>query len=267
MTPANPDALAEALARELARLDGWQDPDALWTDNIGIIDRGGEGSPVYLDYVEDAGKLIAGPLAPILADLQRVTAERDEAQADQKAAEDSNDALNEKLHALAPHGSCACSYDKPGDVCLHHSPALAAAEARAAQLQAERDEAVNKANEEETSAVWDKAMRRIAENESARLRDRAAQLQAEAEALKEDAARLDFLDGCNARLNASYGTHYGWKLVLNHNVNRLVLGDMKVDLHDSEGGNNKLPSCRLAIDDARKRTALAARAATAREGA
>ncbi len=92
-----------------------------------------------------------------------------------------------------------------------------------------------------------------------------ARLRAEGEALKEDAARLDFLDGCNARLNASYGTHYGWKLVLNHNVNRLVLGDMKVDLHDSEGGNDKLPSCRLAIDEARKRTALA-RAATAREG-
>jgi hypothetical protein len=93
-----------------------------------------------------------------------------------------------------------------------------------------------------------------------------ARLRAEGEALKEDAARLDFLDGCNARLNASYGTHYGWKLVLNHNVNRLVLGDMKVDLHDSEGGNDKLPSCRLAIDEARRRTALA-RAATAREGA
>lgn len=79
MTPANPDALADALARELARLDGWQDPDASRTDNLGIIARGGEGSPVYLDYVEDAGKLIAGPLAPLLADLQRVTAERDEA--------------------------------------------------------------------------------------------------------------------------------------------------------------------------------------------
>jgi hypothetical protein len=93
----------------------------------------------------------------------------------------------------------------------------------------------------------------------------AASLRTEVEALKEDAARLDFLDGCNARLNASYGTHYGWKLVLNHNVNRLMLGDMEVDLHDSEGGNDKLPSCRLAIDEARKRTALA-RAATAGEG-
>ena len=40
-------------------------------------------------------------------------------------AHDSNDALVEKLKSLAPHGSCACSYDKKGDVCAHHSPALA----------------------------------------------------------------------------------------------------------------------------------------------
>ncbi|WP_437870916.1 hypothetical protein ACSD7O_14330 [Methylorubrum extorquens] len=129
---------------------------------------------------------------------------------------------------------------------------FAALEADLQRVTAERDAEYHRAN---------KAIIREAAAEA-----RAAQLQAEVEALKEDAARLDFLDGCNARLNASYGTHYGWKLVLNHNVNRLMLGDMKVDLHDSEGGNDKLPSCRLAIDEARARTALAARAATAREG-
>lgn len=72
-----------------------------------------------------------------LAAHQQVTAERDEARKDQKAAEDSNDALNVKLHALAPHGSCACSYDKPGDVCMHHSPALTAATSELARLRAE----------------------------------------------------------------------------------------------------------------------------------
>lgn len=85
MTPANPDALADALARELARLDGWQDPDALWTDNLGIIARGGEGSPVYLDYVEDAGKLIAGPLAPILAAKEAAEARAAQLQAEVEA--------------------------------------------------------------------------------------------------------------------------------------------------------------------------------------
>lgn len=69
------------------------------------------------------------------------------------------------------------------------------------------------------------------------------------EALGKDRDRLDFLDECNRRLNARYGTNYGWKLVLNHNVNRLFLGDhLDVDLNDSHGGKDKLPSCRAAID-------------------
>jgi len=69
------------------------------------------------------------------------------------------------------------------------------------------------------------------------------------EALGKDRDRLDFLDECNRRLNARYGTNYGWKLVLNHNVNRLFLGDhLDVDLNDSHGGKGKLPSCRAAID-------------------
>lgn len=67
--------------------------------------------------------------------VEKAERERDEARADQKAAEDSNDAIDAKLNALTPHGSCACSYDRPGDVCLHHSPALADAEARVAVLE------------------------------------------------------------------------------------------------------------------------------------
>jgi hypothetical protein len=80
--PVTTEALVDGLARELARLDGWQDPDALWTDNLGVIARGGAGSPVYLDYVEDARALVAGPLAPLLAAHQQVTAERDEDRAE-----------------------------------------------------------------------------------------------------------------------------------------------------------------------------------------
>jgi hypothetical protein len=74
-----------------------------------------------------------------------------------------------------------------------------------------------------------------------------------------DRARLDFLDACNRRLNERYGTNYGWKLILNHNVTRLMLNDhqMSVDLHDSEGGNRKLPSCRDAIDERMREFALA----------
>lgn len=67
-----------------------------------------------------------------------------------------------------------------------------------------------------------------------------------------DTMRLDFLDECNRRLNASYGTNYHWKMVMNHNVNRLMLGSLKVDLNDAEA--NGLKSCRAAIDVEIKRT-------------
>jgi hypothetical protein len=66
-----------------------------------------------------------------------------------------------------------------------------------------------------------------------------------------DTARLDFLDQCNRRLNQQSGSEYRWALVLNHNVNRLMLGPMAVDLHDSAA--NGLPSCRQAIDAAMAR--------------
>jgi hypothetical protein len=82
-------------------------------------------------------------------------------------------------------------------------------------------------------------------------------LEAKLATVEPDKARLDFLDECNTRLNAKYGTEYGWRLILNHNVNRLMLGPrMDVDLHDSEGGNKKLRSCRAAIDERLRDRAL-----------
>ena len=78
---------------------------------------------------------------------------------------------------------------------------------------------------------------------------------AASEAEARDSERLNFLDECNRRLNAHYGTDYGWELILNHNVNRLMLGPIAVDLNDSCGGKGKLPSCRDAIDKAMARSA------------
>lgn len=77
------------------------------------------------------------------------------------------------------------------------------------------------------------------------------------EALEADKARLDFLDEANTRLNAKYGTTYRWKLIMNHNVNRLMIGHLDVDLNDAEP--NALKSCRDAIDE-RMREVGAARA-------
>ncbi|MCP4564020.1 MAG: hypothetical protein GY873_30330 [Bosea sp.] len=73
-------------------------------------------------------------------------------------------------------------------------------------------------------------------------------LQALSAERQRDSERLDFLDRCNAALNARYGTHYGWELILNHNITRLMLGRDAVDLNDAAGGKAKLPSCRAAID-------------------
>lgn len=72
-------------------------------------------------------------------------------------------------------------------------------------------------------------------------------LLAEVDRLRADKARLDFLDEANRRLNAKYGTTYRWKLIMNHNVNRLMIGHMDVDLNDAEP--NALKSCRDAIDE------------------
>jgi hypothetical protein len=95
---------------------------------------------------------------------------------------------------------------------------------------------------------------------------RVANAEADREALRvalteagEDTDRLDFLDRCNERLNTHYGTTYRWELILNHNVNRLMLGPIDVDLNDAKA--HGLPSCRDAIDGEMKRVA-AARALT-----
>lgn len=70
-----------------------------------------------------------------------------------------------------------------------------------------------------------------------------------------DTERLDWLDECNRRLNESCGTVYGWRVILSHNVTRLMLESpyvrefAGVDLNDQEP-SGKL-SCREAIDAAR----------------
>lgn len=40
-------------------------------------------------------------------------------------------ALETKVEALAPHGTCGCSYDDPDDLCMHHSPQMVKALAEA----------------------------------------------------------------------------------------------------------------------------------------
>lgn len=111
---------------------------------------------------------------------------------------------------------------------------------------------------------WADCDARSGEPLGARMRkaaDKLEELADENERLREDKARLDFLDACNQRLNSTYGTSYGWKLVMNHNVNRLMTGHhLDVDLNDFEvfGAN----SCRQAIDAERRRVEAARSAMT-----
>lgn len=95
--------------------------------------------------------------------------------------------------------------------------------------------------------------------------DRIAALEAENVRLREDKARLDFLDECNHRLNSTYHTSYGWKMIMNHNVNRLMTGHhLDVDLNDFEAFGAK--SCRQAIDAERQRVEDARRRRLAKQG-
>jgi len=66
--------------------------------------------------------------------------------------EDEYAAMEQKLDALAPH-TCACSIDTPDDMCLHHSPKLAAMTAerdalaaKLAQVEQKRQESIARAN-------------------------------------------------------------------------------------------------------------------------
>jgi len=87
----------------------------------------------------------------------------------------------------------------------------------------------------------------------------------------DDTKRLNWLDNCSDRLNQRYGTNYGWTLILNHNVTRLMTDDwpMSVDLNDTEGSVRKHKSCRNAIDEQMARVSAALRqrsASTPRTG-
>lgn len=72
----------------------------------------------------------------------------------------------------------------------------------------------------------------------------------EYESLKADKKRLDFLEECHTRLNDLYKTDYGWEVIINHNVVRLMKEkDINgIDLNDTKGGNDKIKTCRLALD-------------------
>ncbi len=83
----------------------------------------------YHDYDQEASALKSA-----------LTTEAAELRGKLEAAEQSEEAVQIKLQTLLAGGhgeTCGCSYDRPNDICMHHSPALVAATNETAELRAE----------------------------------------------------------------------------------------------------------------------------------
>lgn len=119
------DALRQEMAETLAILDGWENPNALWTDNIGLA-RSGKGQPVYMDYLEEADALLAGPVGKHIAALKAriATLESDLSQA--------RDMLKDYAAERAPEAMEILAKDRD-----HWRKLATAGEARIAELEAE----------------------------------------------------------------------------------------------------------------------------------
>ena len=63
--------------------------------------------------------------------------ERAARQVAEKDYEETIAALERKVASLAPHETCACSYDRPEDMCLHHAPEIVRLREAVAALQAQ----------------------------------------------------------------------------------------------------------------------------------
>jgi hypothetical protein len=89
--------------------------------------------PAHIDELEWPALRPGGEDVAAIDDTDAVAAMR----RDLATAETHIKALQAKLDALAPHGSCGCNYDAPGQVCQHHSPQLVEALARAVKAEAD----------------------------------------------------------------------------------------------------------------------------------
>lgn len=96
-------------------------------------DPADEGGAAYLPARHGAAGQFQMPLYAA-ASVAALEAENVKLRAERDALQSSVWTLEAKVDALAPHGTCACSWDEPNDLCAHHSPKLAAAGAEVARL-------------------------------------------------------------------------------------------------------------------------------------
>ena len=138
---------AERTARQAPEKDLKQTMAALKGKRHPISDEDPENDPLrrmmrYADRwsTESPDNTCPDKIHPITSAL-RIYAnewrtERVARQASEKDYEETIAALEKKVASLAPHETCACSYDRPEDMCLHHAPEIVRMREAVAALQA-----------------------------------------------------------------------------------------------------------------------------------
>ncbi len=138
---------AERATRQAPEKDLKQTIAAIKGKRPPIGDEDPENDPLarmmrYADRwsTESPDHTCADKIHPITAALRIYAnewrAERAARQASEKDYEETIAALERKVASLAPHETCACSYDRPEDVCLHHAPEIIRLREAVAALQA-----------------------------------------------------------------------------------------------------------------------------------
>ena len=139
---------AERAARQAPEKDLKQTIAALKGKRPPIGDEDPENDPLgrmmrYADRwsTESPDHTCPDKIHPITAALRIYAnewrAERMTRQAAEKDYEETIAALERKVASLAPHETCACSYDRPEDMCLHHAPEIIRLREVVATLQAQ----------------------------------------------------------------------------------------------------------------------------------
>lgn len=130
-------AKAEELFKIAVR-DSTEDDTAIKKLAEGVGIQGDSEDGYYRDVVTVVEEIV-GKLRVTNSALEACKAQFQEFGQRAEAADKEVEAMEAKLEALAPHGTCACSYDLPNDICAHHSPQVIALQQRLAECEKERD--------------------------------------------------------------------------------------------------------------------------------
>ncbi len=132
--PTHRHAKRGSTYRVLGEATAQGNPDDPWlfSDGDKLTVYQAEDGRLWVRYTEEFNDgrfeaLAASPPPPVPTPAREAEANARIAELERHVEE-----LQDKIN---PEHGCACSYDRPGDVCAVHSPALAKAEARIAELE------------------------------------------------------------------------------------------------------------------------------------